>query len=136
MIIGFGHDLVDIRRIEKLMDAHPQRFLEKHFSNNERTLIETRAKTGRALDTAAKRYAAKEACAKALGTGIAHNVALSDISVENDAEGRPTLVLSGGALERLIQITPEGHQPRTHISLSDEPPYASATVIIEVFKKV
>lgn len=134
MIIGFGQDLVDMERIKKLMDVHSQKFLEKHFSNNERTLIEARSKTGRSLETVAKRFAAKEACAKALGTGVAHGVALSDISVENDVEGRPTLVISGGALDRLKDITPEGYRASTHISLTDEPPYASAMVIIDVVK--
>jgi len=130
MILGLGSDLCDIRRIERVIARHGDRFTARVFTQAERT----RAEQGSArlrLGTYAKRYAAKEACAKALGTGIAAGVFLSDLGVENAPNGRPILVLAGGAARRLAALTPPGLHARLHLSMTDEYPYAFAQVIIE-----
>ena len=129
MMIGLGSDLCDIRRIEKVMAAHGERFLHRVFTAEERARAERRTETLRPA-TYAKRWAAKEACAKALGTGFAHGVFHSDMGVVNLPNGQPTLVLTGGALVRLRALMPAGMHPALLVSISDEHPYAFAQVII------
>ena len=127
MILGLGSDLVDIRRIEKVLERHGDRFIQRIF-----TPVEVGKAEGRAtrIDTYAKRFAAKEACAKALGTGFRKGVFFRDLGVVNLPSGRPTMALTGGALKRLNDITPEGYEARIDISLTDEYPLAQAIVII------
>ena len=131
MIIGIGTDLLDIRRVEKVMARFEVRFTERCFTACERERAERRRPGGTHIATYAKRFAAKEACAKALGSGFARGMALKDIGVVNDAGGKPVLELTNGALERLREITPEGKTPVLHLTLTDEPPLAKAMVIIE-----
>lgn len=128
MIIGIGSDLCDIRRIEKSLERHGERFTHRLFTDVERARAEGRAHPAA---TYAKRFAAKEACAKALGTGIAHGVYMRDIGVVNDAHGKPGLVLSGGALARLQSLTPAGMRAQIHITITDESPVAAVHVVIE-----
>jgi len=127
MIIGLGSDIVDVRRIAKVIDRHGERFLDRIFTATERARAEKRAN---AVETYAKRFAAKEACAKALGTGLRCGVFWRDMGVVNLAGGRPTMKLTGGALERLRSITPAGCEARIDVSLTDEGPTAQAIVII------
>ena len=127
MIIGLGSDLVDIRRIERVLERHGERFTHRIFTAAERRKAEARA--ARAA-TYAKRFAAKEACAKALGTGFRRGVFFRDMGVVNLSSGRPTLVLEGGALRQLRRITPEGCEARIDLSLTDDFPLAQAVVII------
>jgi holo-[acyl-carrier protein] synthase len=127
MIIGVGSDLIDIRRIESTIERHGERFLARIFTAAERTKAERRANR---VDTYAKRFAAKEACAKALGTGFRHGVFWRDMGVVNLPSGRPTLQLTGGALARLQAITPAGHVAQIDLTLTDEWPTAQALVII------
>lgn len=127
MILGLGSDLVDIRRIERVIARHGERFLARVFTAQERAKAERRA--NRAA-TYAKRFAAKEACAKALGTGFRQGVFWRDIGVVNLASGRPTLHLTGGALARLERITPAGFVARIDLTLADDYPTAQALVII------
>ena len=127
MIIGFGADLCDMRRIAKALERHGERFVKRVFTERERVRCE--AKPSRAA-CYAKRFAAKEACAKALGLGIGR-VGWRDMTVVNLKTGQPTLDLSGGALERLAELTPPGMTARLHLTLSDEEPYAQAIVLIE-----
>ena len=132
MIIGIGHDLTDIRRIEKIIDRFGDRFIRRCFTEKEALLAQSRAEhPGQMAATFAKRFAAKEACAKALGSGIAQSVALRDIEVARDPRGKPTIILHGGAYSYMQAMMPEDFVPLIHLSLSDEPPYASAYVIIE-----
>jgi holo-[acyl-carrier protein] synthase len=128
MILGIGSDLIDIRRIEKTIGRHGERFLARIFTPAERAKAERRT---RRIDTYAKRFAAKEACAKALGVGISHGVGWLDMGVVNLPSGMPTLELTGGAAARLRQITPAGTAARVHLTLTDEEPYAQAMVLIE-----
>ena len=128
MIVGFGSDLVDIRRIERSMDRFGARFVDRVFAPSEQQRCEPR---GDRVAAYARRFAAKEACAKALGSGIFDGVFWRDMVIENDEEGRPTLKLSGGAAERLVKITPRGRHSVVHVTLTDEPPYAQAMVLIE-----
>lgn len=128
MIIGLGSDLSDIRRVEKSLERFGERFTNRVFTEIERRRSER--KPDRAASYA-KRFAAKEACAKALGTGIRHGVFWRDMGVANLPSGKPTMALTGGALERLKAITPDGHQAVIHLSLTDDHPYAQAFVIIE-----
>ncbi len=128
MIIGLGSDICDIRRIERTLERHGERFTHRVFSETERARAEKRA--GQAASSYAKRFAAKEACAKALGTGFRDGVFLSDLRVTNLPSGQPTLSLHGAALERLKAITPAGYEARLFLSLTDEYPYAYAQVII------
>ena len=130
MILGLGSDLCDIRRIEQMLERHGPRFTERLFTETERAYADAKPPRSRP-GTYAKRFAAKEAGAKALGTGMAGGVFLSDIGVENAEGGRPMLVLTGGAARRLQAITPDGHEARIHLTLTDEHPYAFAQVIIE-----
>lgn len=128
MIIGLGSDLTDIRRVEKSLERFGERFTQRLFTDIERARSER--KPDRAASYA-KRFAAKEACAKALGTGIRRGVFWRDMGVANLPSGAPTMALSGGALERLQALTPEGHRAVIHLSLTDDHPYAQAFVIIE-----
>lgn len=131
MIIGTGIDLLDIRRLEKIVDRYGDRFKERYFTAGEIALADSRQETENDFMVFAKRYAAKEACAKALGTGFIDGIYMKDIEVTNDGLGKPSLVLHGGALSRLDDIVPEGKTAILHLSLTDEPPYAQAQVIIE-----
>lgn len=131
MIIGTGNDLIDIRRIEKTLSRFGTRFIERCFSPEEIAKAERRRAAGTHIATYAKRFAAKEACSKALGTGFNHGVYMRDIAVTNDMNGKPSLTLSGGALNRLQSMTPNGKTAIIHLSLTDEPPLALATVMIE-----
>jgi holo-[acyl-carrier protein] synthase len=131
MIIGIGSDLIDIRRIEKVMARHGERFLDRIFTEAERARAERRAKVPKMVAaTYAKRFAAKEACSKALGTGIRMGVWWRDMGVVNLPGGRPTLKLSGGAKARLDQLTPPGHEARIDLTITDDWPLAQAFVII------
>ena len=127
MIIGIGSDIIDIRRIEKAIARHGERFLDRIYTDSERAKAEGRRNR---VDTYAKRFAAKEACSKALGTGFRRGVFWRDLGVVNLPSGRPTMRLSGGALERLRAITPAGHEARIDVTLTDEWPTAQALVII------
>jgi holo-[acyl-carrier protein] synthase len=127
MILGLGSDLIDIRRIEKTLARHGERFIARVFTPVERAAAERRVTTAA---TYAKRFAAKEACAKALGTGFRAGVFWRDLGVVNLPSGRPTLKLTGGAAERLAAITPPGFAVRIDLTLTDDYPLASAVVII------
>jgi holo-[acyl-carrier protein] synthase len=127
MILGVGSDVVDVRRIERMIERYGDRFLQRIFTDAERAKADRRATRAA---TYAKRFAAKEACAKALGTGFRDGVFWRDLGVVNLSSGRPTMRLTGGALARLAAITPPGHEPRIDITLTDEGPLAQALVII------
>jgi holo-[acyl-carrier protein] synthase len=127
MIIGIGSDLCDIRRIEKVLERHRERFLNRVFTPTERARAERRANP---IPTYAKRFAAKEACAKALGTGFRNGVFFRDLGVANLPSGKPTMRLTGGALARLEAITPPGHTATIDVTITDEYPLAQAFVII------
>ena len=129
MIIGLGSDLCDIRRIERVMERHGDRFLLRVFTEVERARANRRTEKLRP-GTYAKRFAAKEACAKALGTGFKRGVFHSDMGVVNLPSGQPTLRLTGGAAARLRAITPPGQGAHVALTMSDEYPYAFAQVII------
>ena len=131
MIIGTGSDLIDIRRIERTLARFGERFIRRVFSDVEIAKAERRRAAGTHIATYAKRFAAKEACSKALGTGFFLGVYMRDISVENDVYGKPSIVLTNGALARLQSLTPAGMTPHIHLTLTDEPPLAEAFVMIE-----
>ena len=131
MIIGLGNDIIDIRRVERTIERYGERFLSRIFTQTERLKSENRA--GRAASYA-KRFAAKEACAKALGTGFRHGVFWRDIGVVNLPSGRPTLQLTGGASRVLQRLTPEGHEMRIDLSITDDFQTAQAIVIISAVK--
>ena len=131
MIIGIGSDLIDIKRVEKVMGRYEKRFIERCFTDIERAKAERRRGAGTHIDTYAKRFAAKEAMSKALGTGFSQGVFMKDIGVVNAPSGAPTLKLTGGALKRLNGMIPEGYKAAIHLTLTDEPPLAQAQVIIE-----
>ena len=128
MILGIGSDLTDIRRIEKVLDRHGERFLARIFTDIERARAGRRPAT--AVATYAKRFAAKEACAKALGTGMRAGVFWRDMGVVNLPGGRPTMRLTGGALRRLEKLTPQGLEARIDVTITDEWPMAQAFVVI------
>ncbi len=128
MIIGIGSDLCDIRRIEKSLERFGDRFTNKVFTDIERTRSER--KPDRA-SSYAKRFAAKEACSKALGTGLKRGVHLAGMGVVNLPSGKPTMALTGGAAAQLASMVPAGMAPVIHLSLTDDHPYAQAFVIIE-----
>ncbi len=128
MIIGIGSDLIDIRRIEKSLERHGQRFIQRIYTEVEQARSEGRK--GRAASYA-KRFAAKEACAKALGTGLAQGVFWHDMGVANLPSGAPTMTLTGGAAVRLAKILPPGHKAVIHLTITDDFPLAQAFVIIE-----
>jgi holo-[acyl-carrier protein] synthase len=131
MIIGIGSDLIDIRRIEKVIERHGERFLDRIFTEAERARAERRAKNHRmVVATYAKRFAAKEACSKALGTGIRQGVWWRDMGVVNLPGGRPTMRLTGGALARLDSMIPPGMEARIDLSITDDWPLAQAFVVI------
>ena len=127
MILGLGNDIIDIRRIEKTIDRYGERFLTRVFTATERAKSDARADR---VASYAKRFAAKEACAKALGTGLRRGVFWRDMGVENLASGRPTIVLTGGAAMQLNRITPAGYAARIDVTLTDDFPQAQAIVII------
>ncbi|MER2251038.1 holo-ACP synthase [Methylorubrum podarium] len=128
MILGIGTDLCDIRRIESSLERFGERFTHRVFTDGERAKCDRRAARGPSY---ARRFAAKEACAKALGTGIAQGVFWRDMEVVNLPSGQPTLRLTGRAREHLARMVPEGHEACLHLTLTDEPPLAQAFVIIE-----
>jgi holo-[acyl-carrier protein] synthase len=128
MILGIGSDLIDISRIEKSIERHGERFVFRIFTDIERARAEGRAQRAASY---AKRFAAKEACAKALGSGISEGVFWRDMGVVNLPNGRPTMHLTGGAAEKLARLTPEGHRAVIHLTITDEFPMAQAFVIIE-----
>jgi holo-[acyl-carrier protein] synthase len=132
MIIGLGSDLVDVRRIARSIERYGERFLNRIYTPVERAKAEGRANR---VETYAKRFAAKEACSKALGTGFRSGVFWRDMGVVNLPSGRPTMQLTGGALKRLQAITPAGCEARIDVSLTDEGPAAQAIVIISALPK-
>ena len=133
MIIGIGNDIIDIRRVERTLERFGDRFIQRIFTETERARSERRA--GR-VESYAKRFAAKEACAKALGTGVPRRgVHWKMMEVVNLPSGKPTLKLTEGALKRLAEITPEGHESHVHLTMTDDHPWAEAQVIIEALPK-
>ena len=128
MIIGIGSDLCDIRRIEQTLERFGDRFTHRVYTEGERARSARRAARAPSY---ARRFAAKEACAKALGTGLRAGVFWRDMEVANLPSGQPTLRLAGGALERLKAITPDGHEAIVHVTMTDDPPLAQAFVVIE-----
>lgn len=128
MIIGIGNDMIDIRRVEKVLARHEMRFIDRVF-----TLVEQKKSEGRKNRGAsyAKRFAAKEACAKALGTGISRGVWWKDMGVINLPSGKPTMTLTNNAKAFLEKMTPEGHKAVIHLTITDDFPWAQAFVIIE-----
>lgn len=127
MIIGLGNDLIDIRRIERMLDRHGERFRMRVFTETERNRSDKRKFPGASY---AKRFAAKEACSKALGTGFRKGIFWRDLGVVNLRTGRPTMVLTGGALERLQIMTPKGMKSKIDLTITDDYPMAQAVVII------
>lgn len=127
MILGIGSDITDVRRVAEVLERHGERFLDRVFTAVERAKSDRRA---RRAESYAKRFAAKEACAKALGTGLAQGVFWRDMGVVNLPSGRPTMNLTGGAKARLDAMTPAGHEPRIDLTITDDGPLAQAFVII------
>ena len=127
MIIGLGNDMIDIRRVEKTLKRHGERFTFRCFTQIERAKSDKRRLRAASY---AKRFAAKEACAKALGTGLSRGVFWRDMGVVNLPGGKPTMALTGGAAKRLAEITPDGHEPDIHLTITDDFPLAQAIVII------
>ena len=132
MILGIGSDITDVRRIEKVIARHGERFIARIFTEKERARAERKKKR---VETYAKRFAAKEACAKALGTGMRGGVWWRDMGVVNLPSGRPTMQLTGGALVRLRAMTPHGYEARIDLTISDEGPMAQALVVISAVPK-
>ncbi|MGY9019889.1 MAG: holo-ACP synthase [Alphaproteobacteria bacterium] len=132
MIIGIGNDLIDIRRIERTLERFGDRFINRIYTDVEQKKSEGR--TNRAASYA-KRFAAKEACSKALGTGFRKGVFWRDMGVVNLKGGKPTIALTGGAAKRLAELTPDGMEAQIDVSLTDEPPLAEASVIISAVQK-
>ncbi|PLP61348.1 holo-ACP synthase [Mesorhizobium loti] len=128
MIIGIGSDLIDIRRIEKSLERHAERFIKRVYTDVEQARSEGRRTRAASY---AKRFAAKEACAKALGTGIAQGVYWRDMGVVNLPSGKPTMALTGGAAVQLAKLLPFEHQAVIHLTITDDYPLAQAFVIIE-----
>ena len=128
MIIGIGSDLIDIRRIQNTLDRHGERFVRRVFTDVERAKAEKRKER---VATYAKRFAAKEACSKALGTGMSQGVFWRDMGVVNLPGGKPTMQLTGGAATALERLLPPGHRAAIHLTITDEHPLAQAFVIIE-----
>jgi len=132
MIIGIGSDLADIRRIERALERWGERFIQRCFTPAEQAKAAKRQRSKPAwAGTFAKRWAAKEACSKALGTGLSQGVAWKEIGVVNLTTGQPTLHLTGRAKARLDRLTPPGLHPRIHLTMTDDHPYAQAFVVIE-----
>ncbi|MCF6272125.1 MAG: holo-ACP synthase [Rhodobacteraceae bacterium] len=128
MIIGIGSDMASIERIERTIKRFGVRFVQRVFTETEKKTAEYRVAT---VETYAKRWAAKEACSKALGTGLRMGVAWREMSVKNLHTGQPVMELTGGALQRLHRLTPTGHHAKIHVTLTDDHPWAQAFVIIE-----
>ena len=127
MILGIGNDMIDIRRVERTLARFGDRFIQRVFTETEQLKSERRAARAASY---AKRFAAKEACSKALGTGFRKSVYWRDMGVVNELSGRPTMVLTGGAARHLARLTPAGHRAVIHVTLTDDFPYAQAIVII------
>ena len=132
MIIGIGIDVIDIDRISKVLNRYGERFTHRIYTSGERQKSESRVNR---IESYARRFAAKEACAKALGTGFRKGVFWRDLEVSNLPSGQPTMILGGGARQRLEKITPLGMTAMVHLSLTDEPPMAQAIVIISALMK-
>lgn len=132
MILGLGSDLIDIRRIEKSIARYGERFLERVFTETERAKSERRMQRAASY---AKRFAAKEACAKALGTGLRRGVFWRDMGVVNLPGGKPSMRLTGGALRRLEEITPPGHKAQIDLTITDDFPLAQAIVVISAVSR-
>ena len=132
MIIGIGSDITDARRVAEVLERHGERFLDRVFTPVERTKSDRRV---RRAESYAKRFAAKEACAKALGTGLSHGVFWRDMGVVNLPSGRPTMELTGGAKARLEALTPPGCDARIDLTITDDGPIAQAFVIISAVPK-
>jgi holo-[acyl-carrier protein] synthase len=128
MILGLGNDVIDIRRIEETLTRFGLRFIDRIFTDVEIAKSEKRAQRAASY---AKRFAAKEACSKALGTGFRKGVFWKDMGVVNEPSGKPTMVLTGGARAQLETLVPPGHKPRIHLTITDDFPYAHAVVMIE-----
>ncbi len=128
MILGLGNDVIDIRRIEETLNRFGPRFIDRIFTDVEIAKSEKRAQRAASY---AKRFAAKEACSKALGTGFRKGVFWKDMGVVNEPSGKPTMVLTGGAREQLDSLVPPGYRPRIHLTITDDFPYAHAVVMIE-----
>ena len=128
MIVGVGSDLIDIRRIERTLERFGERFTARVFTEVERAKSDRRARRAASY---AKRFAAKEACAKALGTGLSGDIFWRDMGVVNLRGGKPTMQLTNGAGRRLASLLPGGHVPRVHLTITDDHPWAQAFVIIE-----
>jgi holo-[acyl-carrier protein] synthase len=128
MILGLGNDVIDIRRIEETLTRFGPRFIDRIFTDVEIAKSEKRAQRAASY---AKRFAAKEACSKALGTGFRKGVFWKDMGVVNEHSGKPTMVLTGGARAQLETLVPPGHKPRIHLTITDDFPYAHAVVMIE-----
>ena len=128
MIIGLGSDLIDIRRVERSLDRYGERFITRIFTEIERDKSDRRRERAASY---AKRFAAKEACAKALGTGISHGVFWKDMGVVNLPGGKPTMKLENGAAKRLADLLPTGYEARIHLTITDDFPLAQAFVVIE-----
>ncbi len=127
MIIGIGSDMIDIRRIEKTIERYGDRFLDRVFTEKERLKSDRRMNRAASY---AKRFAAKEACAKALGTGLNHGVFWRDMGVVNMPSGQPTMILTGGAAERLQSLLPQNHVEQIYLTITDDYPLAQAFVLI------
>jgi holo-[acyl-carrier protein] synthase len=132
MIVGIGSDLCNIERIERSLERWGDKFLDRVFTDVEQAKAASRPHTR--AGTLAKRFAAKEAFSKAVGTGFKRGVFMKDIGVVNAPSGAPTLALTGGAAERLAQMIPAGHKAHIHLTLTDDHPWAQAFVIIEAIK--
>ncbi|MTH62875.1 holo-ACP synthase [Paracoccus shanxieyensis] len=128
MILGIGTDLCNIDRIAKVLDRHGDRFRKRVYTDTELALA---ARRMREAETLAKRWAAKEACSKALGTGLAMGIAWKDMAVRNLATGQPTMQLTGWAADRLAKMMPPGHRAHVHVTMTDDHPWAQAFVVIE-----
>lgn len=132
MIIGLGSDLIDIRRVEKSLERFGERFTNRVFTDTERQKSDRRRNRAASY---AKRFAAKEACCKALGTGISNGVFWRDMGVVNDKSGKPVMMLTNGAAKRLAEMLPSGYQPHIHVTITDDFPLAQAFVIIEAIQE-
>jgi len=128
MILGIGNDIIDIRRVAETIDRYGNRFVERIFTDIE---IAKSEKRGARAASYAKRFAAKEACAKALGTGVGSGVFWRDMGVANLASGKPTMTLTGGAADHLTRLLPPGHRAEIHLTITDDFPLAQAFVLIE-----
>jgi holo-[acyl-carrier protein] synthase len=128
MILGIGNDLANIERIGRTVERFGARFLNRVFTETEQRLAERRRER---IATYAKRWAAKEACSKALGPGLRRGIRWKDMGVVNLGTGQPTMRLTGWAAERLAAMTPAGHAARVHVTLTDDHPWAMAVVVIE-----